>query len=200
MCRRVTDCRRRNPTSRTRVLSDDELKKVWIAAEQTDGHFGVIVRLLITTGQRRGEIAALQSSWIKDDTITLPAAITKNGREHCFPIGARAAQLLTTHEPQTGLFFLARGSEDRPFCGWSNSKEALDQLSGVKNWTLHDLRRTFATRLAEMGVAPHIIERLLNHVSGQISGVAATYNRASFMPEMAQAVRNYEAYLTKVLE
>ncbi len=83
------------------------------------------------------------------------------------------------------------------FGNWTTSynKHALDQASGTKGWTLHDLRRTFATRLAEMGTPPHVIERILAHQSGTISGVAATYNRASYLPEMKSAFLAFEEKL-----
>jgi integrase len=96
----------------------------------------------------------------------------------------------------SGTLFPARGTNSsKPFSGWSKSKAALDKLSAVSDWTLHDLRRTFATRLAELGVAPHVIERLLNHVTGTVSGVAAVYNRASYLAEMRAAIEVWEAYL-----
>jgi integrase len=183
--------------SRARVLSEAELRSVWQACE---GTFGSIVRLLILTGQRRGEIAALQSDFFKDHVCTLPNTLTKNGREHSFPVGVLTASVLKPLlDPEAQLLFPARGTNATPFNGWSKSKIALDKASGVTDWTLHDLRRTFATRLAEMGVAPHIIERLLNHVSGQISGVSAIYNRATFMPEMRAAVGLWEKRLTAIL-
>ena len=86
-----------------------------------------------------------------------------------------------------------------PFNGWSKSKHQLGEVSQTSNWTLHDLRRTFATRLAEMGVAPHVIERILNHVSGQISGVAAVYNRAKYFKEMEEAVTLWESRLKSII-
>jgi integrase len=149
--------------SRSRVLTDDELRRVWIASDEC-GTFGVIVKLLILTGQRRGETAALEASWKNVDTITLPKEITKNGREHTFPIGPMAASLLAERTTSGGLF-LARWKETK-FSGWSKSKAALDRLSGVSGWTLHDLRRTFATNLAALGTPIHVTERFLNHVSG----------------------------------
>jgi integrase len=166
-------------TKRARVLTDDELRAVWKASEQC-GTFGVIVKVLILTGQRRGEIVALRSTFFKDNVCTLPPDLCKNGREHSFPIGATTAALLasrllsanTCNDPtKHSILFPARGSATL-FNAWSKSKAELDKISGVTDWTLHDLRRTFATRLAEMGTAPHIIERLLNHVSGTIGAVA----------------------------
>lgn len=188
------------PTSaRSRVLTDDEIKRVWKASAHC-GLFGSIVRLLIITGQRRGEIAALQKEWMCDDLLQLPASICKNGRAHSIPTGRLFSSVISSHGiPTTGLIFPARRTKtSTPFNGWSKAKSALDSSCRIRPWTLHDLRRTFATRLADMGVAPHIIERLLNHSSGTISGVAATYNRARYLPEMKAAMELWEGHIERL--
>ena len=128
--------------------------------------------------------------------------MTKNGREHTFPIGPSCLSLLNGLLPtKQGYLFPARTSSPSAthFNGWSKSKAALDKLSGVKGYVLHDLRRTFASNLAALGVAPHVVEKLLNHASGQISGVAAIYNRYSFMPEMRDAVAKWETKLKTII-
>jgi len=211
--------------TRSRVLTDAELQSIWRACRQRIAFddeacggfqttmpeivklprpFAAIVKLLILTGQRRGEIAALRAEFLSPNfsasnsnqcTITLPAALTKNKREHIFPLGCLATSFLSSGSHSPSLFFSARGKPNAPFNGWSKSKAALDELSGVSGWTLHDLRRTFATRLAELAVAPHVIERLLNHVTGTVSGVAAVYNRATYMAEMRTAIELWEHYL-----
>jgi integrase len=188
-------------TDRSRVLSDAELKAVWKVADQIGGNYGMIVKLLLCSGQRRGEIAALQSSWIQNDHIVLPKEITKNRKEHTFPIGAMAISLLSEHLWNDGYIFAARGSNGAtPFNGWSKSKALLDALSGVKDWTLHDCRRTMSTRMAEMGVAPHVIERLLNHVTGTLSPIALVYNKAKYLEEMREAINRWEAHLAEVVK
>jgi integrase len=101
--------------------------------------------------------------------------------------------------PAEGYLFPARGNEANSYSGWSKSKAALDLASGVDDWTLHDLRRTFATNLAGLNVAPHVVEKLLNHASGTISGVAAIYNRFQYVAEMRAAVEGWEARLTSLL-
>jgi integrase len=190
-------------TPRSRVLSDPELMSVWGAADRQGNAHGTIVKLLILTGQRRGEIAALQRSFInsKEQTITLPATLAKNGREHTFPYGDMVASTLDAipRLNTTSYLFPARDHEDRPFSGWSKSKETLEFLPSIRPWTLHDLRRTFATNLAALGVAPHVVERLLNHCSGTISGVAAIYNRYRFMNEMREAIRLWDNRLAQIL-
>jgi integrase len=185
--------------SRDRVLTDDELVAVWRAAERYDGNFGTIVRLLILTGMRRGECAAIQTSWIQNNTLTIPKEVTKNGREHQFPIGALATTALNSSQTENGLLFPARvNGNTQPFSGFSQSKKNFDKLLNTAPWTLHDLQRTFATNLARLGVAPHIIERLINHVTGTINGVAAIYNRANYMSEMRDAVTKYEDWFKKL--
>jgi len=184
--------------SRDRVLSDEELGKVLSAATLEESMFGSIVALLVLTGQRRGEIVALSGKMIdmQGKTITLPASLTKNGREHRFPFGRRTEELLR-RQFQDGILFPARGSNGF-FSGWSKCKARFDRKCGVQNWTLHDLRRTFATQLAALGAPIHVTEKLLNHVTGTISGVAAIYNRHSYMDEMRQAVAAYDAHLASL--
>jgi integrase len=159
------------------------------------------VQLLLLTGQRRVEIGSLRWSYIDETerTITLPGTLTKNHREHTFPFGGMAAGILASVPRMGDTLFPARGHDEVPFSGWSKSKPKLDRLCGAEHWTLHDLRRTFATQLAGLGVAPHVIERLLNHASGRISGVAAVYNRYAYLTEMREAVSRFETKLEKLV-
>ena len=184
---------------RVRVLTDDELQRVWQAADSYP--FGIIVRLLILTGQRKGEIAALHWEWVDENkrTITFPASITKNGREHCIPFGQMTYELLDGIANISVLTFPGRKT-DQLYNGWGKHKAQLDDRSGVSNWTLHDLRRTFATNLAALDVPPHVTEKLLNHASGTISGVAAIYNRFQYADEMRAAIEAWETRLGSLLK
>lgn len=179
---------------RDRVLAREEIRAILAAARASDTTFHTIVELLLLMGQRRSEIAALRAEWIDWDnrTITFPAAITKNRRQHTFPFGERVEMLLRRGETN-GLLFPARGTEgSKPFDGWSKCKPKFDDLCRLPHWTLHDLRRTFATNLAALGVAVHVTEKMLNHVSGTMSGIVAVYQRHSYMKEMREAARCWE--------
>jgi integrase len=176
--------------SRSRVLSDDELKRVWIAAELMGYPFGTIVMLLILTGQRKSEIGSLQWDYLKSDRVTLPPAITKNGREHTFPLPATASSLLPAKRPTAFLF--SSSTNDGPYNGYAFHLKQLQKASGTSDWTLHDLRRTFATGLASLSVPIHVTEKLLNHVSGSLSGVAAVYNRFDYWDEQVAALKRWE--------
>ncbi|MCR4332133.1 MAG: site-specific integrase [Sulfuricaulis sp.] len=196
---------------RERTLSKDEIAAVYRAARLTPHPYGTIVQLLLLTGQRRGEIAALQWNWIDQasKTITLPSSITKNGRQHTFPYGDVVGAVLATIPVQGDLLFPAsrtkvRGNPTTIFNGWGKPKALLDATiadagTAIPPWTLHDLRRTFATNLAALQTPVHVTEKLLNHVSGTVSGVAAIYNRHSYMDEMREAATAYENYLQKLL-
>lgn len=181
--------------SRDRVLSNDELKQIWNALEGSTA-YSAIVRILMLTGARANEIGALRWSEIVGDKIVLPGARTKNGREHVIPITA-AVQAILDECPCTRDVILGRS---QGFHGWAWSKMALDRRikdSGVRleHWTHHDLRRTMATRMAETGTAPHIIEAILNHVSGHKAGVAGIYNRASYEPQKRIALQKWASYV-----
>ena len=91
--------------------------------------------------------------------------------------------------------FPAEGKPSGTFSGFSKCKKRFDLDCPIEHWTLHDLRRTFATHLASLRVPPHIIERILNHSSGTISGVAAIYNRFSYQDEMREAIMLWEMKL-----
>jgi integrase len=179
--------------ARERVLSDDELARVWNAA--SDDTFGKIVKLLILTGQRRGEISQLKAGMIGTDTITLPAALCKNRRSHTFPLGSLARTFLDPDLSPDEYFFKGRGKET-PFDGWSKCKPKLEQRAGAEGWTLHDLRRTFASGLAALGVSIPVIERLLNHISGSFGGIVGVYQRYDYLPEMREAIAKWEAFVS----
>jgi integrase len=167
---------------RSRVLSDEELVRVWRSAPASV--YGDIVKLLLLSGQRRGQIAALKPAVIvQGNVLTWPPRNMKSNRIHSIPLTPMVDAILARYPD--GLPSLKH---------WAWFKTKLDKACGVHNWVLHDLRRTLATKLAEMRVAPHIIERILAH-SGSISGVAAIYNRYSYLAEMREALQSWEQRL-----
>jgi integrase len=183
--------------SRDRVLSNEELAKIWLALD--DNNYGRVVKLLILTGQRRDEIADLRRSEIgslaykKDGkehsvpAIELPAERTKNHRPHVVPLSDAAKAIVD--EQATPLDFLFGSRRFSGFSGFSKSKAQLNaKLPDLAPWQLHDIRRSVATGMAELGVEPHIVEAILNHVSGHKSGVAGTYNKAVYLKPKTEAL------------
>jgi integrase len=202
----VVGTNRRPEKSRDRVLSPAELKAIW-AATAGDDDYSAIVRLLMLTGCRAEEIAGLRWSEIFGDMIVLPGTRTKNARDHIVPLSELARAILEARPKMLGCdFVFGRGKHrTRGFTGWSVCKVLLDgriKANGaeVAHWTNHDLRRTCATSMAELGVQPHIIEAVLNHVSGYKHGVAGIYNRASYGPEKHAALILWADKLLEVVE
>lgn len=187
---------------RERVLSDQELAKIFATARQHPPPFGAIVSLLILTGMRRNEVASLKWDWIdkENSVIELPSSITKNKRTHAMPFTGFVQEIFDA-VPETPTFlFPSQSRKGTVFNGWGKSKARFDeQMEGVDPYTLHDLRRTFATVHARIGTPIHVTEKLLNHVSGTISGVAAVYNRHTYLEEMRSAQTAYEQHIEEIL-
>ena len=197
-------------SARDRVLMDPELAAVWRACGDDD--HGRIVRLLILTGARRDEVGNLARSEI-DLTARrwlLPAARAKNNREHEIPLSDLAVSILELalaregRENRAAIFGDGprhNGGSVRGFSGWSKAKAALDRRiePPLLPWRLHDLRRSVATGMAELGVKPHVIEATLNHVSGHKAGVAGIYNHAAYAPEKRQALDRWAAHVEVIV-
>ncbi|AWN35269.1 site-specific integrase [Methylobacterium radiodurans] len=176
---------------RDRVLSLPELALIWRALPQ--GDFSAVVRLLILTGQRRDEVAEMRWDELDLDARLwrLPPSRTKNKRAHTVPLPACAVDILKSVPIRAGRD-LVFGTGSGGFSGFSKSKAALDrQVSLEEPWRLHDLRRSAATGMAEIGVMPHVIEAALNHVSGHRAGVAGIYNRARYEAETRDALSRW---------
>jgi len=201
----VIGTEQRPETSRDRVLSSDELRLIWNALD--DSHYGSVVKLLMLTSQRKSEIAEVR--WREIDfeaaTITLPRERVKNGRQHVIPLSVPALAILRAQPNRPGREMLY-GFGSGPLSGWTERKNQLDRRIGaiiqkpLPHWTLHDLRRTAATGMAEIGVQPHVIEAVLNHVSGHKGGVAGIYNRASYEREKREALNLWAEHLLAVVE
>jgi integrase len=184
---------------RERVLDDDELKTLLAYCLATNDRFTQIVELLVYTGQRKGEIANLEWQEVDGDRLIFPAFKTKNKREHTLPLGNHALELLHRIEGRMSHVF-GTPTDNKPFNGFGKSTKRMLEETEIAHFTLHDLRRTFATNHARLGTPIHVTERLLNHVSGTISGVAAVYNRHSYLEEMREAVKAYDVFLRPFLD
>ena len=152
------------------------------------GPYGGIVEFLALTGQRREEVAGV--TWHELDLAqrvwTLPKVRTKNAKEHVVHLSETSIAVLQRTEKLQPFVFSVLGT--KPFQEFSRAKRRLDQLSGVTEWRLHDLRRTCVSGMARLGIAPHVADKILNHQAGTISGVAAVYQRHQFVSERRQAL------------
>jgi integrase len=203
--------------TRDRVLSDDEIRLAWQAFESAGWPFGNIAQLLLLTGARRDEVG--QMTWGEVDlaakTWTITKERSKNGQSHELPISDAAMRIIESlpHVGDgKGLIFTTNGKT--PASGYSRAKLNFDKaiLQGMREassypdgitpperWTLHDLRRTAASGMAGLGIAPHVVEAVLNHKSGTIKGVAAVYNRYNYSAEKRAALEAWARALDAIV-
>jgi integrase len=213
------------PAARDRVLSNDELQAIWAAAGELGHPFGPIFRLLILTGQREAEVAGM--AWSELDltaaTWTIPKERTKNRREHVVDLSAQALEIINAVPKAGDLLFEARKAParkhtrteqeaaPRPVVGFSAAKRILDgdvarktkarlATADLPAWRIHDLRRTAATGMAGMGLSPHVIERVLNHVSGVTGGLVGVYQRHEYRTERKAALAAWGAHVAAIVK
>jgi len=188
------DPRRREARTRDRYLDDDEIRLFWLGCDKIGWPFGPLFKLLLLTGQRRDELAAAR--WPEFDLggalWTLPRERVKNSKAHLVHLSRMALDILGGL-PQIGREgFLFTTTGDSAVSGFGRARERLAAAMGdPEAFTLHDLRRTAATGMAQIGIAHHVVEKVLNHVGGKISGVGAIYNRFQYLPERKAALETW---------
>jgi integrase len=197
-----------NPTSgipkphrekaRERVLSLDELSRVFAAGDAVGYPFGPLIQLLILTGQRRDEVA--EATWDELELThrrwTIPGGRAKNARPHVVHLADATVELLSGLPRMEGQTFLFSTRGDRPVSGFSAAKKRIDAQSHVQDWTLHDLRRSFATHATEtLGISPVVVDKILNHQSGAVRGIAAVYQRGAYLEVRRDALDEWGRFI-----
>jgi integrase len=196
--------------ARDRVLSDDELRWLWQACDETGWPFGPLAKLLLLTAQRRDEVAGME--WSEIDVgkrvWTIPRHKAKNDRVHEVQLSEAAIDVLQSL-PRIGDSLVFTTTGETAVSGFSKSKRRLDGAmlkakreelgarkgDAIPGWTLHDLRRTAATGMARLHFPPHVVDKILNHTSGTIRGVAAIYNRFAYLDERREALEAWGCYV-----
>jgi integrase len=212
---------------RERVLTPAELRAIWSATAELTG-YDAIVRLLMLTGARRLEVGGMARDELDRERAlwVVPAARTKSAREHEVPLSRQALAIIDEFPDLPKRPYLFGRGGRTPFSGWSRSKERLDERIArhraeqrlgrplqngekpqdkdrLEAWTLHDLRRSLVTHMAdreELGIEPHIIEAVVGHASGHKSGVAGTYNRAAYREQKKVALQRWADWLEAVVK
>src|ERR1700730_54630 len=189
------------PASRDRVLTDAELVTFWKACDRLGPPAGAMFKILLLTGARLREVAGMARAELGDDNVwCCPGARTKNNRALLLPLPKPALDIIAS-VPRVGDAYVFTLNGRKPTTNFSKLKLNLDaamaEIAGepVEDWRLHDLRRTFATGMAGLGVALPVVERLLNHISGSFGGVAGIYQRFAFADEKADALDRWARHL-----
>jgi integrase len=197
--------------ARDRILGGDEIKLFWLACDDLGWPFGPFLKLLLLTGQRRNEVAGMKWQDIDLDLAvwTLQKEATKSKRQHAVPLSKPVITLILSG-PHTGEYVFSTTGKT-PVSGFSKAKLRLDAIIGellvgqgddeaLPAWRFHDIRRTAASGMAEIGIAPHVIEKVLNHSTGQISGVAAIYNRHEYLREKTEALNAWARAVDQIVQ
>lgn len=186
--------------SRDRVLTRDEITSLIAACRAEPFPFGPYTLLLLATGQRRSEVANLRWSEIdwERKVWEIPATRSKNGKPHQVPLSPLALATLkdTPRFEGSDLVFTTTGYS--PISGITKMVLRIQAASKTANWRLHDLRRTAASEMARMAIPPHVVEKVLNHVSGTLGGVAGIYNRFGYDPEKRDALERWGALIEQL--
>jgi len=207
-----------SPTrARDRWLSDDEIRLIWLACTDLGEPYGPLIKLLLLTAQRRGEVSCMdwsevdleRSEWI------IPSARAKNGRAHAVDLSPQAAAILKDRTPKKGAVF--KSSEGTPVSAHSDARERLDDfiearraleaeargeeppLEALPEWRLHDLRRTAATHMSRLGVRREVIEAVLNHQSVVRGGLVAVYQHYDHRAERKAALFEWADYVASLV-
>jgi integrase len=179
---------------RDRTLSAAEINNVWSAFDKMGYPFGTLFKLLLVTGQRRGEVGGMKWNEISEDGWRLPNERAKKGKGHLVPLSSLAKEILSD-TPQIGEYVF-RSRRDQPLQGWSNAKERADEIAKIADWHIHDLRRTFATQLRSVGIDRLVVSKLLNHTE---AGVTHIYDRYGADPEKAAAMERWANRLREII-
>ena len=181
---------------RDRVLTDLEIASVWKASSRLPSPYGEMYRMFFLTGQRRSEVATMRWSEVVGDLWTIPREKVKKDRPHSVPLSPTANAILAelNQRPRfaaDGFVFSTTGgaSASSNFC---KVKAELDRFSGVTGWTIHDIRRTVRSKLAELGVPREVARKVLNHEDGKVDRI---YNRHEYLAEKREALQRWKGML-----
>lgn len=199
------------PEPRERVLSDSELKWFWLACDKLGPPFGPMLQLLLLTGQRLREVAGMRHDELRDDDWHLPGTRTKNHRPHVVPLTASARELIDRVPQIANSPFIFSTTGNTAVSGFSRTKKTLDTAmlavaqqdnakATIPPWRIHDLRRSAVTGMAELGIPPHVVELVVNHISGARGGIAGVYNKSELLPERRAALERWATHLRGIVE
>lgn len=183
--------------ARDRVLVDDEIRAVLSACANEPYPYRQFVPLLLATAQRRGELSKMRWSDVDLDgkVWVIPAEMSKNGKPHVVPLSDYALRMLNDMPRFEGCDLVFTTTRKAPISGFSKAIKHIHAESKTSDWRFHDLRRTAASGMARLGIAPYVVEKVLNHISGTISGVAAVYNRYGYDAERRDALVKWGNFL-----
>ena len=196
----VNPCERIRPPAKTierdRVLADVEIVAVWRASETLPPPYGQMYRMFLLTGQRRSEVATMRWCDVQGDLWTIPRAAVKKDRAHAVPLTATAVATLATLPCYgTNSFVFTTTGGRTASSNFNKVKREVDRLSGTGGWTIHDIRRTVRSKLAELGVPEVVARKVMNHEAGKVDRI---YNRHAYLDEKREALERWQKRLMEI--
>jgi integrase len=190
--------------SRERILSDDELRALWLAASDlAEGPFGPFFKLLALTGQRRSEVSGMRRDEIDAEQRVwrLPPTRTKNGKAHTLPLVPAVWEIIQAQPRFADSDFVLTIDGKQPIVGYARAKRRLSAKARLKaaGWRYHDLRRTCASGLQRLGVRTEVIERCLNHRSASFAGVRGIYQRDPLLDEVRAGLQKWSDHIDRLV-
>jgi integrase len=188
--------------TRSRILSDEELRAIWRATGEYRHPFGPMLRFILLTATRRNEAVYAKRSEITDTEWTIPAARYKTKLDHLIPLSdmamaqIRAGPLNLGVTTQSANAFIFTSNGKQAIGGLGRHKRAIDEASGVTGWWTHDLRRTARSLMSRAGVSSDHAERCLGHVIGGVRGV---YDRHEYVEEKRRAFEALAAQIDRIV-
>jgi integrase len=177
---------------RDRVLNHDEIKRFWSACDAVGWPAGPIYKLLLLTGQREVEIGGMCWSELDLDKrqLNLPGSRTENGKAHTVHLSDMAMAIMEQLPRIDGCDYVFGTTGRGPFRSYTSNRQRIQKLMGAEtpDFVTHDLRRTATTLMTELGIAPHVADKVLNHTGGSIRGIGAVYNRFQYLAERKTAL------------
>jgi integrase len=187
---------------RDRVLSDAELRKLWLACE-SEGPFGQAARMMILTGGRRNEVSQMRWSELDQERRlwTLPRERSKNRRPHTVPLSSQAWRIIEAMPPIADCDFVFTADGRKPVTGWDKAKVRISAKAGIasESWRLHDLRRSCASGMQRLGVSVPVIEKALNHISGTFRGIVGVYQTHDYADEIRIALQKWADHVERIV-
>jgi integrase len=188
--------------ARERVLTDSELRALWLACDG-DGPFGAAVQFALLVGARRNEVSRMTWGELDEERWTwkLPKQRSKNGHEHEIALSSQAWALLTAMPRCAGCDYVFSADGRGPIAGWTKPKARFSTRAGLEeaDWRLHDLRRTCASGMQALGIAVPVIEKALNHKSGTFRGITGTYQRHTYTDEIRIALQKWGDHVERLV-
>ena len=190
--------------SRERAYDNAEIASLWDAFEKQDTIHGTYLKVLLMTAQRRGEVVKMKWEHIDFGTgvWNIPAENTKNKVEHYIPLQPLALDMIESLKPLTGeqaFVFNSMRVDNTPIAGFTKLIMRIKKMTSIKDFRLHDLRRTVATNLAKDGVPIHVLKKILNHTEGKKQDITSVYNRYDYMDEKRTALINWSRNLMGIV-